>query len=48
METHRRTVLSYEKITLNRDVQDAFLTQRTLTDGAFRESHLQKYQKSFK
>ena len=47
LETHRRTVLSYEKITLNRDVQDAFLTQRTLTDGAFRESHLKKYQKNF-
>jgi len=44
LQTKRRTILSYEKIALNRPVKDDFLTQRTLTDGAFRESTLRQYQ----
>lgn len=43
IETGRKTVLRYEAIVLNRGVDDAFLTQRTLTDGAFREQHLKRY-----
>ncbi|KPA14387.1 conserved hypothetical protein, secreted [Candidatus Magnetomorum sp. HK-1] len=48
LETKRKTSLIYEKITLNKEVNDDFLTQRTLTDGAFRESTLRKYQKHLK
>jgi hypothetical protein len=44
LETSRRTVMSYEKIALNISVQDDFLTQRTLIDGAFREINLKKFQ----
>lgn len=47
LETKRRTILTYEKISLNREVHDDFLTRRTLFDGAFRESRLKKYQKNF-
>ena len=43
LETGRKTVMKYETIVLNREVGDEFLTQRTLTDGAFRERHLQQY-----
>ncbi|THB74099.1 MAG: outer membrane lipoprotein-sorting protein [Desulfobacteraceae bacterium] len=46
IQTRRRTVLSYENIRLNRPVQDDFLTQRTLTDGAFREMNLKGYQQN--
>lgn len=45
--THRRTYFSYDAIALNIEVQDEFLTQRTLTDGAFREINLKKYQANF-
>lgn len=44
LETDRRTLFTYERILLNKDVEDEFLTQRTLTDGAFRESSLKRYQ----
>ncbi len=44
LDTERRTVMTYENIALNVDVKDEFLTRRTLTDGAFRESHLRRYQ----
>jgi len=47
LETGRRTLMSYEKIALNVIVDDDFLKQRTLTDGAFRESHLKKYQAAY-
>lgn len=47
LEDARMTVMAYEKITLNRDVADEFLTQRTLTDGAFRESRLKQYQAAY-
>ncbi|WP_051012505.1 outer membrane lipoprotein-sorting protein [Desulfobacula toluolica] len=47
LETHRRTVMSYEKIALNLPVDDDFLTVRTLIDGAFRESNLKKYQAAY-
>jgi hypothetical protein len=48
LETKRRTYLTYEKIALNKNVQDIFLTQRTLTDSVFRESTLKKYQSYLK
>jgi len=47
LETRRRTVMSIEKITINKPVDDDFLTKRTLTDGAFRERNLKKYQTHF-
>ncbi len=47
LETNRRTLLVYEKIAFNKTVKDDFLTQRTLTDSAFRESTLKQYQKQF-
>ena len=47
LETGRRTLMSYETIALNVNVDDDFLTQRTLTDGAFRKSHLKKYQSAY-
>ncbi len=34
----------YEKIAINRPVEDIFLTQRTLTDKGFREKKLKSYQ----
>jgi len=43
----RMSVMAYEKIALNRDVSDDFLTQRTLIDGAFRESLLKEYQGAY-
>ncbi len=48
LETKRRTFMTYEKIALNIEVKDDFLTQRTLIDGAFREGNLKKYQQQFK
>ncbi|MCP4721621.1 MAG: outer membrane lipoprotein-sorting protein [Desulfobacteraceae bacterium] len=47
LRTNRRTYFTYDKIALNVEVQDEFLTQRTLTDGAFREINLKKYQTRF-
>jgi len=47
VKTGRRTVMTVEKIALNAAVEDEFLAQRTLTDGAFRESRLRAYQQSF-
>ena len=47
LESMRRTDMSYERATFNRPVQDEFLTQRTLTDGAFREMNLKTYQAGF-
>ncbi len=47
LETLRRTIFSYGKIALNIDVKDEFLTQRTLTDGAFRGINLKQYQTHF-
>lgn len=48
VESMRRTFFTYEKIKLNKPVQDEFLTQRTLIDGAFREINLKEYQKDLK
>lgn len=47
LESGRMTVLAYEKIKLNIEVDDAFLTQRTLTDSAFRQTNLKKYQAAY-
>jgi hypothetical protein len=47
LETLRRTYFIYDKIALNLVVKDEFLTQRTLTDGAFRGMNLKKYQTHF-
>jgi len=47
LETLRRTHFIYDKIALNLAVKDEFLTQRTLTDGAFRSMNLKKYQAHF-
>jgi hypothetical protein len=44
LQTKRKSLLTYEKIALNKPVKDDFLTQRTLTDGAFRQSTLNQYQ----
>ncbi len=43
----RMSVMAYEKIALNHDVSDDFLTQRTLIDGAFRESLLKEYRSAY-
>lgn len=43
LDTSRRTFMTIEAVRLNREVSDEFLTQRTLTDGLFREQHLKKY-----
>lgn len=43
LETGRMTVLTLETVAYNMDVQDDFLTQRTLTDRAFRERLLNQY-----
>lgn len=47
LESLRRTHFIYDKIALNLVVKDEFLTQRTLTDGAFRGMNLKKYQAHF-
>jgi len=47
IKTARRTVMTVERTALNVAVEDGFLTQRTLTDGAFRESRLREYQQTF-
>lgn len=47
LKESRMTVMAYEKIRLNTPVDDDFLTQRTLTDGAFRESRLKQYQAAY-
>ncbi len=47
IDTRRRTYFTYDKIALNIDVKDEFLSQRTLTDGAFRGMNLKKYQSHF-
>ncbi|MGK5091606.1 outer membrane lipoprotein-sorting protein [Deltaproteobacteria bacterium TL4] len=41
LETKRLSTMKVQKIAYNIPVDDAFLTQRALTDGAFRENHLQ-------
>jgi len=40
LKSQRLSNMSTQKIALNVDVNDEFLTQRTLTDFAFREKHL--------
>lgn len=47
VEDARMTTFAYEKIALNVPVADDFLTQRTLTDGAFREGSLKQYQAEY-
>lgn len=42
LETKRMTIFSIESVAYNMPVDDHFLTQRTLTDGAFREEALQQ------
>ncbi|MEE2715861.1 MAG: outer membrane lipoprotein-sorting protein [SAR324 cluster bacterium] len=41
VQTRRQTTMALESVALNVEVADEFLTQRTLTDPAFRESTLQ-------
>ena len=41
VQTRRQTTMALESVALNIEVADEFLTQRTLTDPAFRESILQ-------
>ncbi len=48
METCRMTRFSVDDITFNTPVDDRFLTQRTLTDKAFRERNLKKYRNKLK
>ncbi len=45
LETQRRTTMAYDKLAINRPVEDAFLTRRTLTDKGFRVRKLNSYQK---
>jgi hypothetical protein len=45
VQTKRMSVLTLESVVYNIDVADAFLSQRTLTDMAFREGNLQNYRK---
>jgi len=47
LKTKRRTFMTLVNVSINNAVDDDFLTKRTLTDGAFRERHLQKYQSEF-
>jgi hypothetical protein len=47
LQESRRTFLLYQKIALNIKVDDAFLTQRALTDGIFRESLLKQYRNAY-
>ncbi len=42
LKSQRLSNMSTQKIALNVDVSDEFLTQRTLTDFAFRERHLSR------
>lgn len=42
LQTKRRTTLNLEAIVYNVSVEDNFLTQRTLTDAAFREQYLSR------
>jgi hypothetical protein len=44
MQTKRISTLTLEKVVLNREVEDSFLSQRSLTDSLFRESRLKAYQ----
>ncbi|MEJ2416015.1 MAG: outer membrane lipoprotein-sorting protein [Exilibacterium sp.] len=44
MQTKRISTLTLEKVILNMEVKDSFLSQRTLTDSLFRESSLKAYQ----
>lgn len=48
LETKRMSTMKMEKIAFNIDVEDAFLTQRTLTDSAFRESRLRQLRSHLK
>lgn len=48
LESGRTTIMTLEQVSLNKSVADEFLTQRTLTDGSFRQSNLKEYQENFK
>ncbi len=48
LETQRRTSMTMLEVSINKEIDDDFLTKRTLTDGAFRERHLKRYQDDFK
>ncbi len=45
VQTKRMTSTVVDKVTYNVEVSDLFLSQRTLTDMAFRESRMEKYRK---
>jgi hypothetical protein len=47
LETRRRTSMTMLEVSINKEIDDGFLTKRTLTDGAFRERHLKRYQGDF-
>ena len=47
-QTSRLSKMSMEKIALNISVSEDFLSQRSLTDFAFRENHLKKLRKQLK
>ncbi len=48
LQTKRMSTVKIEKIAFDVEVEDEFLTLRTLTDGAFRESRLQQYRSHIK
>ena len=43
VETRRRTLLSHENVTVNRPVEDDYLSLRTLTDKSYRQRKLKEY-----
>ena len=47
LETRRLTIFTIESVAINIPVEDNFLTQRSLTDGAFREGILNKLRAHF-
>ncbi len=47
MGTRRMTLLSVDDVSFNTPVENPFLTQRTLTDKAFRERNLSRYRNTF-
>lgn len=48
LQTNRLSKMDMEKIALNVTVDEEFLTERTLTDLAFREKHLERLRKQMK
>lgn len=48
LRTHRLTIFKKQKVAYNFEVDDEYLTLRTLTDRSFQENHLKRYRKKMK